>query len=253
MNAFWIMRAMFVRTWLKVIRRPVILLLSFVQPLIWMLFFGFLFHRFGLGDFPDQVSYLDFLMPGVCAMTLLLGASQSGIGFIRDIQTEFLERLLATPASRGCLLFGKLAADVSRLILQAAVVCVLGILLGARVHPAAGPVILAILCLTLFGVAYASLSCFIALKTRAQESMATFVHVVNMPLFFTSTALVPSKQMPSWLESIAVWNPLTLAVDTLREALLFGTVGNIAPRLAALAILAVVLFGLAALSMKVAD
>ena len=183
-------------------------------------------------------------------MTVLFGASQSGIGFIRDIQTHFLERLLAAPANRHCLLFGKIGADVSRLVLQAAVVCLLGIALGAQVHPSVWPMILATVCLGLFGFGYASLSSFIALKSRSQESMATFVHLVNMPLFFTSTALVPSKQMPPWLESVAAWNPLTLVVDRLREGLLFGTVSDAVPTLITLALLAFVLFCVTASAMR---
>ena len=55
--------AVYKRTWIKIARRPVVLLLSFVQPLIWMTFFGFLFHRFALGPLEGKVSYLDFLMP----------------------------------------------------------------------------------------------------------------------------------------------------------------------------------------------
>ena len=65
-------------------------------------------------------------------MTVLLGASQSGISLIRDVQTGFLERVLSTPASRTSVLFGKVAADVSRLLLQAVLVAVLGVVLGVR-------------------------------------------------------------------------------------------------------------------------
>ena len=92
----------------------------------------------------------------------------------------------------------------------------------------------------------ASLSCLIALKTRAQESMAVFVHLVNMPLLFTSTALVPRKQMPAWLESAARWNPLTLAVDALRGALLEGVAPASVGCLLPLGVLALLLFVVAA-------
>lgn len=76
--------------------------------------------------------------------------------------------------------------------------------------------------------------------------MASFVHLANMPIFFTSTALVPVKQMPAWLESIAVWNPLTLVVEPLREALLFGTSTLSNHALPVLMIAAGTLFALAA-------
>ena len=43
-----------------------------------------------------------------------------------------------------------------------------------------------------------------------------------MPLLFTSSVLVPVRQMPPWLEHIARLNPLTHVADSLRAALLPG-------------------------------
>lgn len=221
---FAVFRAVFKRTWLKVLRRPVILTFSLVQPLMWMLFFGFLFQRYTLEDMPAGMRYLDFLVPGVCGMTVLFGASQAGIELIRDMQTRFLNRVLSTPASKTAIMAGKVCADVSRLIMQAFLVLLLGALLGANVQ-----LKIALLChmlfsLLLLGVAFCSLSCWIALKVRSQESMAAFVHLVNMPLLFTSTALVPSRQMPDWLAEIARFNPLSITVNVSRSALLLGEV-----------------------------
>jgi ABC-type polysaccharide/polyol phosphate export permease len=76
------------------------------------------------------------------------------------------------------------------------------------------------LAVVLFTVALASLSCTIALYTRSQEAMAAFVHMINMPLLFTSTILVPDKQMPDWLAAVSHWNPLTATADVWRGALL---------------------------------
>jgi ABC-2 type transport system permease protein len=249
-NALSVIRAVYYRTWLSVARRPVVLLLSLVQPLIWMSFFGFLFHRFPLGQLPADVSYLQYLLPGVCGMTVLLGASQSGIALIRDMQTGVLERMLSTPASRPAMLLGKVAADVSRLLVQAALVAMLGMLLGVRFHLPLGALLLAVAYLALFGAGYCCLSCWIALQTRSQESMAAFVHVANMPIFFTSTALVPFKQMPPWLNSIAAWNPLTLAIEPLREAMLFGTYSQALATLGVLALLATTLFVVAVRALR---
>jgi ABC-2 type transport system permease protein len=233
------------RTWLKTLRRPVPLTFSFVQPLLWMGIFGFLFHRFALGPEYAHLRYLDFLLPGVSAMTVLFGASQAGIELVRDLQTGFAQRMARSTAHPGALLAGKLAGDVSRLLLQAAGVALLGIVLGARLAPAAGPVLLAAGALALFAAAYAALSCWIALATGAQEGMAVFVHLVNMPLLFTSTALVPARQMPAWLEGVARWNPLSRVADALREALLFGRAADALPLLLPLAALAAALFLLA--------
>ncbi len=215
-----VFRASFCRTWIKTMRRPVALTFSLVQPLMWMLFFGFLFHRYSLNDLPSDLKYLDFLVPGVCAMTVLFGASQSGIELIRDIQSRFLGRVIATPAAKSMLLGGKIIADVSRLLIQAFLVLALGLALGAKLKFSMVSLTQMTASLALFGIAFCSLSCWIALKAKSQENMATFVHLVNMPMLFTSTALVPNKQMPEWLANIARYNPLSLVVNNARSSLL---------------------------------
>ena len=229
----------------KSLRRPVQLAFSLVQPLWWMLIFGFLFHRFALGAEYARLSYLEFLLPGVCAMTVLFGASQAGIDLVRDLQTGFVQRMVRSTAHPGWVLGGKLAADVARLLAQALAVALIGVLLGARLWIDRGAVLAAALGLALFAVAYGSLSCWIALRTRQPESMAVFVHVLNMPLLFTSTALVPARQMPGWLAAVAQWNPLTLVADALRQALLLGRMPDAARLLLPLLALAALLFALA--------
>lgn len=240
-----VISAMLARTWRKTFRRPVSLTFSLFQPLMWMLFFGFLMQRFPLGDVAQPVSYTSFLLPGICAMTVLFGASQSGVGLIRDMQTGLLQRMLATPAPRWALHAGRIIADSLRLLLQAVVVAALGILLGAKVHVQPAALLQGVLILFLFAVALASLSHAVALVARKQETMATFVHVINMPLFFTSTALVPQKQMPEWLATIAAWNPLTLAVEGLRAPLLYQATPQWQSQLLPMLVLAITLSWLA--------
>lgn len=236
--------AMFVRTWRTTWRRPVLLTFSLGQPLLWMLFFGFLFHRFPVGL--AGVRYLDFLAPGVAVMTVLFGASQSGVSWVRDLQTGFLPRLVATPAHPAAILGGKVLADLVRLVLQAAAVLVLALALGARLEVAARGAATAFAAVVLFAVALCALSSWVALRAEAQEAMATYVHLVNMPLLFTSTALVPHRQMPGWLALVARWNPLSATADAVRAALLPGAPAATPSVLIPLAALAALLFLLAA-------
>jgi ABC-2 type transport system permease protein len=235
------------RTWTITWRRPVLLAFSLGQPLVWMLFFGFLFARFPPGSGAD--SYLDFLAPGVSVMTVLFGASQAGIGWIRDLQTGLLPRMLATGAPPHAILAGKVLADGLRLLAQAAAVLALALLLGARLHLSPGPFLVGLLGVALFAVAFSCLSCAVALRARAPEAMATFVHLVNMPLLFTSTALVAERHMPGWLAAASRLNPLTLAVEAWRQALLQGAMPPAAGTLLPLAGLALILYLLAAAEM----
>jgi len=247
---FGVFLAVFKRTWLKTLRRPVLLTFSLVQPLLWMLFFGFLFQRYTLDEMPVELRYLDFLVPGVCCMTVLFGASQAGIELIRDMQSRFLARTLATPAPKSLIMAGKVLADSSRLIVQALLVLLLGLGLGAHLQLNLASLATMMVSLSLFGIAFCSLSCWIALSARSQENMASFVHLVNMPMLFTSTVLVPSKQMPPWLANVAHFNPLSLVVDNSRAVLLAGENTDWQVQLLPLAIMAALLFLAAVYALK---
>jgi ABC-2 type transport system permease protein len=71
-----------------------------------------------------------------------------------------------------------------------------------------------------------------------------------MPLLFTSSALVPAKQMPDWLAAISRVNPLTLAVDVSRDALLFGEFGSLGRALMLLAAVGIIPLGAAWITAK---
>jgi len=235
---------MALRSWKKTASRPVNLTFSLVQPLVWMLFFGFLLQRYPLSELPPGVSYQSFLVPGICGMTLLFGSSQAGIALIRDYQTGFLERMVRTPARRWELFMGRMLADAVRLVLQAMIVLAMGVIVGAQLRFVPGPLVVATSLAALFAIGLSSLSSVIALRAKAPEAMAAYVHLVNMPLVFTSTVLVPAKQMPEWLMRAAQWNPLSLLVNFAREVLLIGGLPSAWPTLAVLSVVALAFSGL---------
>jgi ABC-2 type transport system permease protein len=210
---------------------------------MWILFFGFLFHRYDIGVDDRGVRYIDFLVPGVCAMTVLFGASQSGIGLLRDLQSGFLGRMLRSASAPMAVIAGKLLADMLRLVAQAIAIALLGVLIGAKLTPSLPGTVVTIAALGLFAIALCSLSCIVALKAKAHEGMAMFVHLVNLPLLFTSSVLVPERQMPDWLAALARFNPLTVTVDVARNALLFDTYASAGRPL-------ILLFGVAAVSLS---
>src|SRR5262249_61012972 len=95
---------LFARSMKKLLRRPIALYFSLIQPVIWLLLFGQIFNR--IARFPGAEgafggrSYFQFFVPAVILQTLLFGAAQSGIGIINDMQSGFLHKLLTTPVHR---------------------------------------------------------------------------------------------------------------------------------------------------------
>ena len=113
-NAFadtWFMTQ---RHFRNLFRQPAWILISLVQPVVWLLLYGALFRRiveipgFGAG------SYIDFLTPGIVVMTCLFSAGWSGMGLIDDIDRGVVDRFLVSPASRGSLIAGRLVQGARR-------------------------------------------------------------------------------------------------------------------------------------------
>ena len=92
----------------NLLRQPAWILISLVQPVVWLLLYGALFRKiveipgFGAG------SYIDFLTPGIVVMTCLFSAGWSGMDLIEDIDRGVIDRFLVSPASRSSLVAGRL-------------------------------------------------------------------------------------------------------------------------------------------------
>jgi ABC-2 type transport system permease protein len=236
------------RTWRKALRRPVLFSFSFVQPIWWMLLFGALFQRALSPELLAGRDYRSFVAPGVSLLTVLFGASQAGISLLRDAQTGMLARMLHTPTPALAQLLGKLLADLSRFLLMALCVLGIGAGLGANLTPDISRLAPALLAIVAFGVLFSALSCAVAALAREPELMGAYVHLINMPLLFTSTALVPGRALPGWLSWLAQCNPMSIAAEAWR-ALWLGTEPPSAAALSALVGAALAMFLAASLTL----
>ncbi len=202
------------RMWKKLYFRPIHLIVSFVQPIFWLTIFGLLFE--GKFTFPEG-NYLSYLLPGVCAMTVLQSSAQSGILYIKDFQTDFFGRYNFVQQSKLSILFFKIFADYTRILFQVFIIILIGWGMGVSgIHLTFSGCSQLVLATFLFTVFYASLSCLIALRVKVSELMATFVHLFNLPIVFTSTALIPNKDLPEWLEWVTAYNPLSHLSELIR-------------------------------------
>ncbi len=219
-------RTLYVRSMRKLMRRPIALYFSLIQPIIWLLLFGQIFNRItrfpGAAHAFGDISYFQFFMPAVILQTVLFGAGQSGIGILSDMDSGFLDKLLTTPIHRVAILLGRILGDLSRLVAQGVVIVLLAWIFGQaqepRVHYVYGVagVLGALVIALLFGIGLAGLNIFIALRTRSTESTFLVSNFLTLPLLFTSSAQLPLELLPHWLQQTARFNPVTYAVNAMR-------------------------------------
>ena len=222
------------------LRQPAYVLITLVQPVIWLLF-GALFKRvveipgFGTG------SYVTFLTPGVVIMTALFSSGWSGMGFIEDIDRGVLDRFLVSPVRRVGLMAGSLAYGAVTTVVQSLIIVVLGVATGARFGGGVAGVAVVVVCAVLLGAAISSLSNALGLLARQRETLIGATQFVMLPLTFLSAAMMQVRLMPAWMQQVARYNPLNWAVEASREALGTGADwGLVGPRVGGLLALAVV-------------
>jgi ABC-2 type transport system permease protein len=120
------------------------------------------------------------------------------------------------------MLYGKILFISVRGLLQATVILLMATLLGVRLLNPIN-IVLIYLTLFLFSVFFSALSTMIGLYLSDHDSYSAVNSMISMPLFFTSSALMPYDVMPVWLRTLARLNPVSYAIDSTR--LLFeGTV-----------------------------
>lgn len=217
------------------VRMPVFVLLSVVQPLLWVVIFSQLFRAVtSISGFSGD-SYVQFLAPGVAVMTALFGAAYSGLGLLGDMRSGVLDRMLATPVHRSALIGGRLTFSACQVVVQSCVILAAASLLGARPRGGAGGLLLTLAAAALLGAGIAALSSAIALVTRRQELVLGVMNSLALPMTFLSSLMMDPALMPRWIRLAATVNPVDWAVVTARGGYERGLAAGVNPEAALLA------------------
>ena len=213
----------FYTLWLREIKRflrdRTRLISMFIQPLLWLIIFG---AGFGVRFAIPGLSYQQVIFPGIVGQTLLFTSMFMGISVLWDKEFGFMKEILVSPVSRFTIFLGKMVGDSTSSFLQGIIVFIVGIAIGVSIDPITVIYALPIMLLITFGLV--SIGLTIASLIGTLESFGAIQTFINLPLFFLSGALFPLKgpgiNLPSWLTTVAAWNPLTYGVDALRTVIL---------------------------------
>lgn len=210
----------------KLRRDPTELFTRAIQPMLWILIFGQVFAR--SQAIPTGTSnYIDFMVPGILAQSVLFVAIFYGIAIIWERDLGIVHKFLVSPAPRTTLVLGKALSAGVRSLIQAAFIYLLALVMGVPInwepYALAGVAFLVLLGAALFSTFSLIIACIV--KTR--ERFMGIGQVLTMPLFFASNAIYPIAMMPDWLKWIAHSNPLTYEVDGLRALMLRDGVSDL--------------------------
>jgi ABC-2 type transport system permease protein len=212
-------------------------LFAMVQPLVFLGLFAPLLPR------TEHGSALQWFVPGIIAMTALMGASFTGANLTQEIVTGSHERLLVSPLSRSSLLMGRALKEIVPMLMQAAIIVAVVTPFGFDLH--LPQVLLGVVLLAGFSMGVGALSFALALAAKDQDWLFwTVQQTVIFPVLLLAGVLLPLDGGPGWLRFASHLNPLRYIVDAER-ALFAGTVPLDTVAYGAVASAVVAAFGLA--------
>ncbi len=209
---------------LKAVRNPFVLVVSLVQPIIFLVLFTEVFGNVageavsrGLGE---GIGYETYLVPAIAIQVALAAAITSGIGLVNDIENGMFEKVLVTPMNRTAVFVGKTASEVFRIGVQIVIILVLGALLGADIATGILGIVGIVAVGVLFSLWFVAFSNALAILTRDQESTIIGANLLQFPLLFLSSAFLPLGELPGWIQAFARLNPVTYGVDAARSLMI---------------------------------
>src|SRR6476659_5519622 len=184
--------------WLRV---PAYIVFTVIQPVIFVLMFRYVFG--GAIQIPGNIPYVDFLIPGIIAQTAAFATFGTAIALAQELKKGVIDRLRSMPMARSAVLSGRLVADTARMSVTLLFVLGIGYAVGFRFIQGFGPAVAMILLAIVFGVAICCISAYTGLAIGDEESVQAFGLICLFPLPFLSSAFVPIRTMPGWLQAFA--------------------------------------------------
>lgn len=202
------------------LRNPAFQFFTIIQPVMFVLLFRYVFG----GAIPVAIpgGYVNYLMPGIIAQTAAFASFGTAIALARQLQKGVIDRFRAMPMARSAVLLGRLAADTARIALTVIVILAVGYAVGFRFETGVLPAVLMLLFGVVFGVTICTVSAFVGLAIKDEESVGSFGLVWLFPLTFVSSAFVPVASMPGWMQAFAKNQPVTIVIDEMRALALGG-------------------------------
>ncbi|MGH7232501.1 MAG: ABC transporter permease [Nitrospiraceae bacterium] len=223
-------RALTMRWVRRLSREKFSMLFTLVQPMLfWLIFFGNLFQRAADTQVVQAPNYISFLAAGVVVMTVLNNGLAGGVDLLFDKENGFLERLMSTPIHRSSVILSRFIFVMTITSLQVLVILGVASLFGVR--PATGWLGVSVILLigVLFGVGLTAISMAMAFSVKSHGDFFSVLGFLSLPMIFLSSALVPLAAMPVWMQALAMFNPMTWAIDAVRPLILSGW-GEALPR-----------------------
>jgi ABC transporter DrrB family efflux protein len=211
----WVMTR---RNLIHIRREPMQLSDVTIQPVLFTLLFIYVFGSAMV--LAGGGNYKEFALAGLLVMNLTTSTVGTAIGLATDLTTGVINRLRTLPMSPTSILVGRTISDLLAATLCSTIVALTGLAIGWRPTTGLAEVLAGFGVALLFSFALTWLNACLGMAVAGAESAQGIVFIFIFPLAFVSNVFVPTQGMPSWLQAIANWNPVSAVASACR--VLFG-------------------------------
>jgi ABC-2 type transport system permease protein len=183
-------------------------------PIMMVLMYTYLFGG-ALAGSPKE--YIQFLLPGILVMSVVMITMYTGVSVNTDIEKGVFDRFRSLPVWRPAPMVGYLLGDALRYTIASVVMLSVGLALGYRPGGGAGGVLAGIALLVLFSFAFSWIWTMFGLLLRTEKSVMGVSMMVIFPLTFLSNVFVDPRTMPGWLQAFVNNSPITHLSSAVRE------------------------------------
>ena len=210
------------RNLLRNVRLPQLIILSTIQPIMFLLLFNYVFGGAIGGTLPEAAGgeYINWLIPGLLVQVAAFGAGQTALGLAEDLSKGVIDRFRSLPMARSAVLAGRTFSDLIRNGFVIGLMLVVGFVIGFRYQTSFAGLVAGLALAMVFSFAFSWIMATIGLIVKNPEAAQQAVFLPVFPLVFASSVFVPTQTMPSWLRAFADHQPVTVTVDALRGLIL---------------------------------
>jgi ABC transporter DrrB family efflux protein len=209
------------RTLLQFWRTPQTIVLPTIMGALFLVLFRYIFG--GAITLGNGVEYVDFLVPGFLATAFLWTGMNAPAGIAADATTGVHDRLRSLPIPRSAVVAGRSLADTALATWVLAVTAGLGYAVGFRTNTDALSIVgaFALVLFATYSVSWVFIS--VGLSAGNAQAAQSFATLLVIPFAFVSSAYVPVRSLPGWMQPIAEHQPVAALINAVRCLLLGGT------------------------------
>ena len=193
-------------------RNPELLMFATIQPVMFIVLFVYVFK----GSINVPIDYVQYVIPGIFAQTVLFNSAFTGVGMADDLSKGIIDRLRSLPMYPSAVLIGRTLSDLARNLLTFAVMLIVAFLVGFRFEGTIGAAIVATALMFLWSYAFSWIQALVGLSVGSVEAANSAGFIWMFPLTFVSSAFVDPDRMVGWLQPIARNNPFSVLTNACR-------------------------------------